>query len=178
MKQMLQLVIVSLSLSLAPVETSAKTSQPEWIPDSLRVPPGHELFFQALAVGVQIYDCQATKSGFEWVFRSPEAVLFNGSAQLLGTHFAGPTWQSLDGSRVVGARVASADASNPKSIPWLLLRASSHEGTGMLSTVTYIQRLLTGGGTAPPAEACDEAHSGEEARASYIAAYYFYVEAK
>jgi hypothetical protein len=178
MKQMLKLAIVSLSLSLASVETSAQTSQPEWIPESLRAPPGNELFLQALAVGVQIYDCQATKSGFEWVFHSPKAILFNGSALLLGTHFAGPTWQSLDGSRVTGARVASADASNPSSIPWLLLRASSHDGTGMFSNVTYIQRLLTGGGTAPPAEACDEAHLGEEARSSYIAAYYFYVEAK
>lgn len=178
MKQMLQLVLASLFLSLVPVETSGKAPQPEWIPESLRVPPGHKLFLQTLAIGVQIYDCQASKGGFEWGFRSPEAFLFNASTQLLGTHFAGPTWQSLDGTRVTGARVASADASNPRSIPWLLLRASSHEGKGMFSNVTYIQRLLTGGGTAPPAEACDKAHSGEEARASYIAAYYFYVEAK
>lgn len=179
MKRMLQLVVASLFVSLAPATASTNTLQPpEWIPQTLRVPAGHELFLQALAVGVQIYACQATKGGFEWVFRSPEALLFNGSAQLLGTHFAGPTWQSLDGSRVIGAKVAAVDAPNPSSIPWLLLRATSHEGTGTFSNVTYIQRLQTGTGTAPPAERCNKAHAGEEARESYIAQYYFYVAGK
>jgi len=179
MKRMPQLVVASLFVSLAPLEAATKTLQPpEWIPDSLRVPPGHELFLQALALGVQIYDCQAAKGGFEWILRAPEALLFNGSAQLFGTHFAGPSWQSLDGSRVVGARVAGADAPNPKSIPWLLVQAKSHDGSGMFSKVKYIQRLQTGGGTAPPADACNKAHSGEEARANYTAAYYFYAETK
>src|SRR5712692_10663612 len=52
MKRMSQLVVASLFVSLAPLEAATKTLQPpEWIPDSLRVPPGHELFLQALALG-------------------------------------------------------------------------------------------------------------------------------
>jgi len=35
------------------------------------------------------------------------------------------------------------------AVPWLLLDAKSHEGKGVLSDVTYIQRLNTTGGKAP-----------------------------
>jgi hypothetical protein len=149
--------------------------QPEWIPDNLRVPPGNGVLLRGLAVGVQIYDCRATQGGDQWVFRAPEAGLFHGDLQLIATHYAGPTWQALDGSRVVGAPVASSTAPNPQSIPWLLLRAASHEGTGTLSGVTYIQRILTGGGVAPAAERCNATQVGDEARVEYIAVYYFYV---
>jgi hypothetical protein len=34
---------------------------------------------------------------------------------------------------VVGEVIAKADAPNPGAIQWLLLRAKSHEGSGMLS---------------------------------------------
>jgi hypothetical protein len=75
----------------------------------------------------------------------------------------------------VGALVASANAPNPQSIPWLLLRAASHEGPGTFGGVTYIQRVLTGGGVAPPAQSCNAEEVGEEARVEYVAVYYFYV---
>jgi hypothetical protein len=149
--------------------------QPDWVPENLRVPPGNEVLLRALAVGFQIYDCRDTGGGFEWVFRAPEAGLFNGNLQLLGTHYAGPTWQALDGSRVVAARVDGSNAPNPESVPWLLLQAVSHEGSGTFSGVTYIQRLLTGAGVAPPAESCNAKHVADEARVEYIAVYYFYV---
>jgi hypothetical protein len=57
----------------------------------------------------------------------------------------------------------------------LLLRAASHEGTGTFSGVTFIQRVLTGGGVAPPAQSCNAENVGEEARVEYIAVYYFYI---
>jgi hypothetical protein len=149
--------------------------QPEWIPAPLRVPSGNAVLLRGLAVGVQIYDCRATQSGHQWVFRAPEAGLFHGNVQLIATHYAGPTWQALDGSRVVGTLVASSTAPNPQSIPWLLLQAASHEGTGTLSGVTYIQRVQTGGGVAPAADRCSANQVGDEARVEYIAVYYFYV---
>ncbi len=148
--------------------------QPEFIPPSLRVPPGNRVLLRGLAVGVQIYDCRRTPEGSAWVFRAPQAALFGGNVQLRATHFAGPTWQAPDGSRVVGALVASSNAPNPQSIPWLLLRAASHEGTGTFSGVTFIQRVLTGGGVAPPAQSCNAEHVGEEARVDYIAVYFLY----
>ena len=173
------LVVLALTLLVSPFHGALKAvEQPEWIPAPLRVPAGHAVLLQALAVGVQIYDCEATSAGYVWNFRAPEAGLFNGSVQLIGTHFAGPTWQAPDGSRVIGMRLESADAPNPRSIPWLLLRAASHAGDGAFSQVTYIQRVLTGGGVAPSPQSCDATHVGEEARIDYSAVYYFYVAAK
>jgi len=174
MKRVLGVVIAVWLLS--PKTGFAEASQqPDWIPENLRVPPGNELLTRGLAVGVQIYDCRATTDGFAWVFRAPQASLFHGNTRLIATHFAGPTWQALDGSRVVGSLVASSTAPNPQSIPWLLLQAASHEGDGTLSGVTYIQRVLTGGGVAPAAERCNAKELGDEARVKYIAFYYFYV---
>jgi hypothetical protein len=174
MKRVLGLAIAVWLLAPRPGFAEA-LKQPAWIPASLRVPPGNAVLLRGLAVGVQIYDCRAAQSGPQWVFRAPEAGLFHGNVQLIVTHYAGPTWQALDGSRVVGALVASSPAPNPESIPWLLLRAASHEGAGTLSGVTYVQRILTGGGIAPAAESCTANRVGTEARVEYIAVYYFYV---
>jgi hypothetical protein len=69
-----------------------------------------------------------------------------------------------------------ADAPDPSAIPWLLLEAQEHTGSGAFSTVTYIQRLDTVGGVAP-VEGCDEAHEGDEARVPYEATYAFYYPA-
>jgi hypothetical protein len=46
-------------------------------------------------------------------------------------------------------------------------------GKGRFSSVTYIQRVDTQGGTAP-ATACDKARQGQEVRVNYKAAYVFY----
>ena len=54
-----------------------------------------------------------------------------------------------DGSVVVGEVVAKADKPESGAIPWLLLRATSHEGSGRLSTVAFIRRANTKGGAAP-----------------------------
>jgi hypothetical protein len=136
------------------------------------VPAGNELEFFYDAVGVQIYQCQATSSGFGWVFQAPEATLFDRHGRVAVTHFAGPTWQATDGSQVVGSKLAgfTVDAT---SIPWLLLQAKSHTGDGRMSEVTYIQRLETTGGIAPTT-GCDAAHVGGIARVDYTATYFFY----
>jgi hypothetical protein len=140
---------------------------------TLEVPPGNELEFQLAATGFQIYACTATAAGPAWVFKAPEADLFDRTGALAGTHFAGPTWKALDGSSVVGARVAGFTP-DPASIPWLLLSAASHAGDGRMEEVTYIQRVATVGGLAP-AVGCDEAAAaaGAVARVPYTAIYCF-----
>ena len=81
-----------------------------------------------------------------------------------------PTWETAGGSKVVGSVVARATP-DPTAIPWLLLRAESADGPGVLSRVTHVQRLYTTGGLAPagPGE-----EAGEEARVPYTAFYLFY----
>jgi hypothetical protein len=143
------------------------------VPPALVVPAGNKLAFFYDAVGVQIYGCDATATGYGWVLRGPEANLYGHKGKLAGTHYVGPTWQSTDGSTVVGTKLADAPSPDANAIPWLLLGAASHAGQGKMTDVTYIQRLETAGGKAP-ATGCDATHVGETARADYTATYYFY----
>jgi len=146
------------------------------IPPNLAVPSGHTLLLEALARGVQIYVCQPTSdnpSVFAWTLQGPEAELFSRSGERIGRHFAGPTWEGNDGSQVVGEVRATANSPDPQAIPWLLLQARANLGTGIFSTVTYIQRLDTVGGRAPTA-GCDQAHAGQVQRVDYTATYLFY----
>ncbi|HXN33401.1 MAG TPA: DUF3455 domain-containing protein [Polyangiaceae bacterium] len=139
---------------------------------TLAVPAGNKLGFFYDAAGVQIYACQATATGFGWVFQAPEATLFDRHGRVAGKHFAGPTWEGNDGSTVVGSKIAAFTV-DPASVPWLLLQAASHTGAGRMSDVTFIQRLETSGGVAP-ATGCDADHAGDVARVDYTATYYFF----
>ncbi|HEX3854463.1 MAG TPA: DUF3455 domain-containing protein [Polyangiaceae bacterium] len=140
---------------------------------TLAVPEGNQLAFHADATGVQIYACAANAAGVAWAFQGPEASLRDQHGHVVFKHYAGPTWQSVsDNSKVVASKVSDFSA-NPKAIPELLLRASSHEGAGVLADVTYIQRLKTSGGLAPSA-GCDAAHVGATVRIAYSASYFFY----
>jgi hypothetical protein len=136
-------------------------------------PQGVALLLQVTADGVQIYTCEAKAKGFEWVFKAPEASLFDARGRQIGTHFAGPTWKLDDNSTVVGEVVAKADASPAGAIPWLLLRAKSHDGAGSLSTAAFIRRKDTKGGAAPTT-GCDGVHVAAQARMRYSATYEFF----
>lgn len=140
---------------------------------SVAAPPGANLVLEALGQGVQIYACQQGASGYGWALTAPEATLFDAAGRRSGTHFAGPSWQMADGSKIVGAVAGQAPASEPTAIPWLLLRVKAHEGAGVLSNVSLVRRVDTHGGIAP-VSGCDAAHAGQEARVPYTAHYLFY----
>jgi hypothetical protein len=127
---------------------------------------------EALADGVQIYVCEAKSPSYEWVFKAPEANLFDRRGRQIGTHYAGPTWKTMDGATVVGEVSARADAPTAGAIPWLLLRAKSRDGAGPLASAAFVRRAETVGGAAPTA-GCDAAHNGEQARMRYSALYEF-----
>jgi len=152
------------------------TATTDNIPANLVPPPGSVLLFELDARGVQIYTCQAKPddaTAFVWTFKAPEAELINRRGEVAGQHFAGPTWQGFDGSAVVGAVLERADSPDAGSIPWLLLEAKEHTGSGAFSTISYVQRLNTAGGVAP-AEGCDADHADAEVRQPYEATYAFY----
>ena len=73
----------------------------------------------------------------------------------------------------MGESMESAKAPDADAIPWLLLKAKSHDGAGALSTVTYVQRLETVGGAAPTG-GCDQSTANAERRVDYTATYAFY----
>jgi Protein of unknown function (DUF3455) len=134
---------------------------------------------KAVGQGVQIYTCGA-KAGdpnqFEWVFKAPEAGLTGDKGEKIGKHYAGPTWEANDSSKVVGEVLERADAPRTGAVPWLLLKAKSNQGDGRFKSVTYIQRVNTEGGTAPR-EGCAARHGGAEVRVDYKTTYYFYAPA-
>src|SRR5436190_16496992 len=100
------------------------------------------------ATGVQVYTAEVGKDGvLAWALTAPDAT-FDGDCK--GKHYKGPIWEcSSDGSKVEGHRLDDAPAPVPDAIPWLLLEAKSHSGTGRFSEVTFIQRLNTAGRKAP-----------------------------
>jgi len=112
-------------------------------------------------------------SAFEWSFRAPEAALVDLAGRSLGKHYAGPTWESLDGSTVVGEIKSRDPGPDRFAIPWLLLTAKSTAGSGLFSQTRSIQRIQTTGGIAP-AEACTSENAKQLARVPYTATYYFY----
>jgi hypothetical protein len=136
--------------------------------NSVNVPDGNRVSSHVYALGVQIYRW----SGTSWVFVAPNATLFADPCydRQVGVHYAGPTWEANDGSKVVGAREADCTPFRG-AIPWLRLRATLTSGHGAFARVTYIQRVNTIGGTAPSEAG---AFVGDEARVPYTAEYYFY----
>ena len=143
------------------------------VPPQLQPPAGEQLLLQVHAKGDQIYSCKADGAQFAWTLKAPDATLFDKDGKPFGKHFAGPSWEATDGSRVTGKAVANAPSPDPDSIPWLLVNIVTHDGNGVLSRATSIQRLNTKGGKAP-ASGCDAAHAGQELRVPYTADYLFY----
>ena len=146
------------------------------VPDKLKPGANEALAIIVSAKGVQIYECRARKDqvgGYEWVFVAPEADLFDARGNRTGRHYAGPHWESTDGSKILGTVKERADAPVADAIPWLLLTAKSVGSEGSFSMVTSIQRVNTVGGVAPKA-GCSQAAAGTSARINYTADYYFF----
>lgn len=128
---------------------------------------------EAFGKGVQIYTCKPSAATYAWTLKAPDATLSDAKGNVIGKHFAGPTWQANDGSAVVGESVNASPSPDAGAIPWLVLRATSHSGSGMMANVAYIVRSRTEGGTAP-SDGCDAGHVNAEVRVSYSAVYSFF----
>ena len=159
---------------------SSRAVRPPDAPQELRPPEDQVLALEARATGVQIYECSAGKdqpARFEWAFKAPEAELFDKAGRKIGKHYAGPTWESNDGSTVVGEVKARNGGPDSNAIPWLLLGAKSNSGTGVFSQIRSIQRLQTVEGKAPSAP-CGQDNAQQVVRVPYKATYYFYAARK
>lgn len=171
------LLVVAAALSSAcsdgaPVAPAVVDGGGNQLPDltgceQLAAPVGSTLVLRAFAIGVQIYHWD----GASWGSAVPSANLYAdaGGQVQVGTHFAGPTWQSNTGGTVVGT-VADRCTPDAASLPWLALTAVPN-GPGVFEKVKFVQRLKTVGGNAPSTPG---SLVGEEARVPYTADYLFY----
>jgi hypothetical protein len=172
------LALLSLTAAAVPAVAAAKPA-PQ-VPSTLVVEPGHKLFLSGHATGVQIYRCDASGSSFAWALVAPRAIVVDRKGKQLMTHFGGPSWQTKDGSTVVGQRVDGVTV-DPTAIPWLLIRAASTtngpEGGDRLSATTFIQRTHTTGGLPPAPATCTAGDQGDVVEVPYTADYHFWKRA-
>jgi hypothetical protein len=162
------LALPSMPATRAGAENNNAPELPLPLCDGVQVPVGNKLAFRVYAVGVQKYRWNGTS----WTFVEPVATLyadanFHGK---VGVHYAGPTWESNSGGKVVAARVAGCTP-DPTAIAWLRLQTVSADGPGIFGSVTYIQRVNTVGGLAPIAPGSS---IGAVVEVPYTAEYYFY----
>ena len=157
------LALVLLSGSLASA-SAAETP----LPDAIAA-PGATVVLTVHAEGAQVYECKAGTDGrLTWAFREPIATLM-ADGKTVGRHYAGPNWEHSDGSAVVGKAIGNAPGATASDIPWLKLEVVSKRGSGVLSSVTTVQRINTKGGNLEGA--CDNA--GTYRSAPYSADYVF-----
>ena len=156
------------------------------------------------AAGNFILDA-AGNTTFAWKLFTPEATLFSDDPKdpkQLITHFFSPnpdevntdaftdfhpiraTWQSSQDTSAVWARtVVAGDAVDvtPGAVAWLKLTAVGRrdglDGGDVLAKTSFVQRVNTSGGVAPPADTCDSLQEvGRQAFRPYTADYIFYTD--
>jgi hypothetical protein len=145
------------------------------LPEAVRAPAGQKLLMTTTGVGEITYECREKKDTagqHEWAFVAPVATLYAPDRKVVGKYYAGPTWESMDGSRVTGKQLAVAPG-GPGSIPLQLVKTEPAMGAGAMTGVSYIQRVNTKGGIAP-AMACDAMAKGKRQQVAYEADYLFY----
>ena len=156
---------LALSVLAAAAGTGAASAQ---VPAAIAV-PGEAAVVTLHAEGAQVYECKAGSDGkLAWAFREPIATLVL-DGKTVGRHYAGPNWEHMDGSAVVGKAVGNAPGKSASDIPWLKLEVTANRGSGAFSGISTVQRINTAGGVFTGA--CDKA--GAFHSAPYAADYVF-----
>ena len=140
----------------------------ENLPATIAVKAGVPLA-QVQGAGAQIYACAKNAAGaLNWTFREPVATLLE-EGKTVGRHFVGPTWEFVDGSRVVGEVVSKAPGATAKDILWLKLSVKEPPKSGLVAGATSVLRIDTKGGVFEGA--CER--EGELHSEPYTATYVF-----
>jgi hypothetical protein len=188
-RTVLTLAMVTLGGWAAP---DAQSLVPPVVPAAITVPAGNELFLIGRGVGTQNYQCQPSDrlGRPAWTLFTPQATLFSDLEDQLTTHFFSPnplegpvvraTWQDSTDSSIVWAKAIGQieDPTGSGAIAWVLLQQAGSRlgphGGDTLSKATFVQRLNTTGGSAPPT-GCDALPDvGHRAFVPYTADYLFY----
>jgi len=177
LRRFLTPIVIVAAVAVWPLAQVASAGPPApVVPSTVAVEDGHKVFLVGHAVGVQIYSCNATATGYGWGLVAPRADLYDDNSKLIVKHFGGPSWQATDGSTVVAQRVDQVPV-DPTAITWVLLKATSAtpgaDGDRLAHT-TFIQRVATTAGLAPAAAECNAATVGDVVESSYTADYYFW----
>jgi hypothetical protein len=145
---------VAFTIAVAGLLLSALSAAEPDVPKDIAVPEGHRLVASVKARGVQVYKAVEGTGGLEWTLEGPLADLSDDKGGRVGWHYDGPSWEAMDGSKVVrDATEAVKQAPAPDqqtAIPWLLVKVHPADAEhGAFAGVVFIQRLNTAGGKAP-----------------------------
>jgi len=161
------------------------------VPANIAVRPPNRPFLVGHAFGTQNYVCLPSGNQFKFVLFTPQATLFDDDGKQIATHFFSPdpddplgtiraTWQdSQDSSAVWGKVVPGYSATDdPEAIDWLRITPTANQGapSSVLAKTTFIQRVNTAGGLAPPEGCSSAADVGKTAFVPYSADYIFYAQ--
>jgi hypothetical protein len=169
----------------------AQTITPPDVPADIRVDAPDFAFLHGRGVGTQNYECQpvASLGRVDWVLFTPQATLFDDQDGQLTTHFLSPNpeeggaitrvaWQDSKDTSTVWGRATGVVVVDPDAIPWVRLAKAGTQGgpTGgtTLAVTTFIQRVNTVGGVAPPTGCETPTDIGKKAFVPYTADYFFY----
>jgi Protein of unknown function (DUF3455) len=173
-----------------PTAAHAQTVTPPPVPTDIQVPAGNEAFLLGHGVGSQNYACVPSPSigHVNWTLFTPQATLFSDLGEQLITHFSSPnpdegetvrvTWEDSRDTSTVWARATGLATVSPTAIPWVRLqvvgRAIGPTGGNTLVGTTFIQRVNTVGGVAPPTGCSLPTDIGNKAFVPYTADYFFF----
>ncbi|MBW8728379.1 MAG: DUF3455 domain-containing protein [Inquilinus limosus] len=142
---------------------------------ALPSPADARLLFTAEGTGVQIYRSADAGGALHWELEGPLARLTGPDLTIY--HYAGPSWEAADGSKVArdpAVPVVSAPPADPADVPALLIAVTADPAAGILDHVAYVERLATHGGAAP---AAPPIRAGTRIGVPYTATYAFFAKA-
>jgi len=181
----LAFIVVSSRVALA------QTITPPAVPPGLEVLAPNEVFLIGHATGTQNYECQPTAilGRVAWTLFTPQATLFGEVGEQLTTHFFSPnpdeggivvraTWQDSTDTSSIWAKATGTATVDPTAVAWVRLEVvgarKGPNGGDTLSRSTFVQRVNTKGGVAPPT-GCDQLKdAGQKAFVPYTADYVFF----
>ncbi len=159
------------------VTPKVRTWDQSSVAPKVQVPAGNVVALETTAVGNLTYVCRndiPTAGSMGWALVTPSAKLYSREGQEIGTYSGPPaTWTLNDGSSVVGTQVAIEPVVGGIHIPLQLSTAQSRPAPGMLSNITYVQRVNTKNG-ADFVTNCTQSELGKTVVRPYSADYIFW----
>ena len=169
------ILFLSAVLMVAPLHAEPDQVQ-KGLPALIQVAAGNSVVLEAQAKGTITYACRKEKeplTTYKWIVAGEQGVLKDSEGKEIGTYSGPPARWSVDDKSFVNGSQVAVSPNGAKNIPFQLVKADVAGGQGVLTAVSYVQRVNTKGGVAP-SKKCTVDNVGEKAEVKYSAEYRFW----